>query len=92
MVCISLSQFAIAIPHSDDELHCLFQTDNRVRLSPSVHTFLDDFRWLAQDFTGRSNRLTKILPREAAPLLSVLFLDAAGTGSMGGVESTAPTL
>jgi hypothetical protein len=33
------------------------QTDNSVRLLPSVHAFLDAFRWLAQD-------LAEILPQD----------------------------
>jgi hypothetical protein len=39
------------------------QTDNRIRLSPSVHAFLDDFRWLVQDLSSRPTRLAEILPR-----------------------------
>jgi hypothetical protein len=65
------------------------QKDNRVHLSQSVHAFLDDFRWLAQDLTGRPTRLAEILPQDPA---AVGAIDAAGAG-MGGVwyvESTAP--
>ena len=64
-------------------------SDKRVRLSRVVHTFLDDFRWLAQDLASRPTRLAEILPQEPSAIGAV---DAAGTG-MGGVwfvESDAP--
>jgi hypothetical protein len=56
------------------------QTDN-VRLSPAVHAFLNDFRWLAQDLTSRPTRLNEFLPQDPNAVGAV---DAAGTG-MGGV-------
>jgi hypothetical protein len=56
-------------------------TDNRVHFSPSVHTFLDDFHWLAPDLTSRQTRLAEILPQEPAAVGAV---DAAGAG-MGGL-------
>jgi hypothetical protein len=62
------------------------QSDNRVRLSSSVHAFLDDFRWLAQDLTSRPTRLAEILPQEPAAVGAV---DAAGAG-MGGVWFVEP--
>jgi hypothetical protein len=57
------------------------QTDNRVRLSPAVHAFLDNFSWLAQDLTGLLIRLAEILPQD--PTI-VGAGDATGAG-MGGV-------
>jgi hypothetical protein len=39
------------------------QTDNRIRLSPSVHAFLNDFRWLVLDAASRPTRLAEILPQ-----------------------------
>jgi hypothetical protein len=61
-----------------------------VRHSPSVHSFLDNFQWLAQDLTSRPTRLAEFLPQEPADIGAV---DVARTG-MGGiwyVESTAPS-
>jgi hypothetical protein len=43
------------------------QTDNRVRLSLFVHALLDDFRWLAQDFTSHPTRLAETLPPDGTP-------------------------
>ena len=51
------------------------QTDKRVRLSPAVDAFLDDFRWLAQDLTSRPTRLAEILPQDPSVIGAV---DVAG--------------
>jgi hypothetical protein len=55
----------------------------RLRLTKTLHGFLDDFRWLAHDLTSRPTRLAELIP-DQAPATSGAC-DAAGTG-MGGVH------
>jgi hypothetical protein len=54
----------------------------RLRLTPEIHDFLDDFRWLARDLSRRRTRLPELVPQ---PPLSVGACDASGLG-MGGVH------
>jgi hypothetical protein len=54
----------------------------RLRLTPQVHDFLADFRWLARDLSRRQTGLTELVPQ---PPLSVGACDASGLG-MGGVH------
>jgi hypothetical protein len=53
----------------------------RLRLSTTIHDFLDDFRWLAAELSSRPTRIAETLPTTASAIGSC---DAAGTG-MGGV-------
>ena len=55
----------------------------RIRLSKTVHAFLEDFRWLAKDLTSRPTRIADLVP-DAIPA-TVGACDAAGAG-MGGVH------
>lgn len=55
----------------------------RIRLSKTLHGFLDDFRWLAKDLASRPTRIAELIPdREPATNGAC---DAAGAG-MGGVH------
>jgi len=54
---------------------------NRLRLNTATHDFLDDFRWLAQDLTGRPTRIQELVPQ---PPTYIGSCDASGQG-MGGV-------
>ena len=56
-------------------------TQPRLRLTKSVHGFLDDFRVLAKDVASRPTRIAEIMPTTPSVLGAC---DAAGTG-MGGV-------
>ena len=57
-------------------------TDNRLKLSPAVHDFLADFRWLARDLGQRPTRIAELTPQPESTLGAC---DAAGSG-MGGVH------
>ena len=55
----------------------------RIRLSKTLHGFLDDFRWLAKDLASRPTRIAELIPdREPATNGAC---DAAAIG-MGGVH------
>lgn len=55
----------------------------RLRLTRTVHGFLEDFRWLAQDILRRPTRIAELVPDHCPATLGAC--DAAGTG-MGGVH------
>ena len=83
-----LRSMVLAIPGSRgmfSTLQTAFQhpdhTGRRLRLSTTVHDFLDDLRWLAAEL---GNRPTRIAETMATAPSSVGACDAAGTG-MGGV-------
>lgn len=54
----------------------------RLRLTPEIHDFLADFRWLAKDLHRQKTRLTELVPQ---PPISIGACDASGLG-MGGVH------
>ena len=56
---------------------------NRLRLSPTLHGFLDDFRWLATDLVSRPTRIAELIP-DRDPATNGAC-DAAASG-MGGVH------
>jgi hypothetical protein len=58
------------------------ETKSRLRLSTSVHDFLDDFRCLAATLHERPTKITKLLPQ--AP--STIVTRDAAKDSMGGVN------
>ena len=55
----------------------------RLRLTKSVHGFLEDFRWLAADIASRPTRIAELVPDPIPATLGAC--DAAGAG-MGGVH------
>ena len=55
----------------------------RLRLSKTLHGFLDDFRWLAKDLTSRPTRIAELIPDQSPRTEG--GCDAAGAG-MGGVH------
>ena len=55
----------------------------RLRLSKTLHGFLDDFRWLAKDLTSRPTRIAELIPDHFPRTEG--GCDAAGAG-MGGVH------
>ena len=55
----------------------------RLRLTKTLHGFLQDFRWLAKDLTSRPTRLAELIPDQTPSTNGAC--DAAGTG-MGGVH------
>ena len=62
--------------HEDESRHWL-------RLSPTLHGFLDDFRWLAKDLMSRPTRIAEIIPNRHPATNGAC--DAAASG-MGGVH------
>jgi hypothetical protein len=61
---------------------CNPDTKSRLRLSTSVHSFLDDFRCLTATMSERPTKIAELLPQ--APL-TIGTTDASGTG-MGGIH------
>jgi hypothetical protein len=61
------------------------QCDNgtRVRLTPIVHSVLQDFRWLATDMVWRPTRIAELIPSRLPATLGTQY--ASGIG-MGGVH------
>jgi hypothetical protein len=68
------------------------ESRRRIRLTPHMHDFLDDIRWLVQDLQHRPTRLREIVD---TPVAAIGATDAAAPG-MGGVifvqEHTTGTL
>lgn len=62
----------------------------RIRLSPALHDFLDDIRWIVQDLSNRPTRIAELFPSDPSVLQAT---DAAAAG-MGGVifQEEAPPL
>lgn len=95
-----LRSMSLAIPRSRGLFSTLQQalktqeTGGQVRLTATVHQFLDDFHLLARDLALRPTRLAKLLP---GPPLVIRSTDALDRG-MGGVafvstpEGTVPIL
>jgi hypothetical protein len=54
-----------------------------LRLTKTLHGFLDDFRWLAKDLTSRPTRIAELIPDQTPSTSGAC--DAAGTG-MGGIH------
>ena len=65
-----------AFCHEDKSQNCL-------RLSPTLHGFLDDFCWLATDLVSRPTRIAGLIP-DRNPATNGAC-DAAASG-MGGVH------
>jgi hypothetical protein len=57
------------------------ETRKRIRLTPHMHDFLDDLRWLVLDLQNRPTRLREIVD---TPVAAIGATDAAAPG-MGGV-------
>ena len=57
------------------------ETRKRIRLTPHMHDFLDDIRWLVRDLQSRPTRLREIVD---TPIAAIGATDAAAPG-MGGV-------
>ena len=80
-----LRSMALALPGSRGLFSALqfrFRQDKkRIRLTRTVHDFLDDFRWLANDMRNRPTRIYELFPSEVTYLGAT---DASGLG-MGGV-------
>ena len=66
----------VAFPHED-------KSQNRLWFSPTLHGFLDDFRWLATDLISRPTCIAKLIPDREPATNSAC--DAAALG-MGGVH------
>ena len=56
---------------------------HRLRLTGKLHSFLQDFRWLASDIAARPTRIAELIPDLLPATLGAC--DAAGTG-MGGIH------
>ena len=54
----------------------------RIRLTKTVHHFLADFKWLANDISNRPTRLAELLPKDPKVLGTT---DAAACGMGGGL-------
>ena len=83
-----LCSMSIAIPGAQGLFYLLQEVFRhvesgrpRIRLSKSVHGFLDDFRWLANDIASRPTQIAELVLSNPALLGAC---NAAGTG-MGGV-------
>ena len=57
------------------------KTRNRIRLSSTLHGFLDDFRWLAQDLVSRPTRIAELIP-DREPSTNGACDAAAGMGDV----------
>ncbi len=68
------SSLQTAFRHAEDHGH-------RLRLTASVHDFLDDFRWLARELEARPTRIAETIPMLPS---TIGACDASGCG-MGGV-------
>ena len=65
-----------AFCHKDKSRNCL-------RLPPTLHGFLDDFRWLAMDLASRPTHIAELIPDQNPATNGAC--DAAAAG-MGGVH------
>ncbi|VEU43031.1 unnamed protein product, partial [Pseudo-nitzschia multistriata] len=85
-----LRSMAIALPGSvglfsllQEALRHQEQGRSRLRLTGALHSFLADFRWLAEDLASRPTRIAELVP-DVWPA-TIGACDAAGSG-MGGVH------